>query len=267
MTTALTDFRRRPLAALATAEFTQFRRNKTLVVTALVFPVIMPLGMFLVTRRSGETADAVGGTFDIYALFALLFVQFYTVLSLVTTRRGEGVLKRLRTGEAADWQILTAPAMPGVAVTSATAVIVAAVVYGSGAPAPVNPILMVAGLAVGSLVFTLLALTTSAVTKNAEAAQITSLPVIALAMVGSGSIRAGLPDRAGELLGYTPFAAASDLMNLGATGKTAISGTDTAATDFTGSFSEIGPPVVTLTVWTIVLIGLVYKCFRWDDRG
>ncbi|ALG86427.1 ABC transporter permease [Gordonia phthalatica] len=267
MTTTLTEFRRRPLAALATAEFTQFRRNKTLVVTALVFPVVMPLGMFLLTKRSGITPESVGGTFDMYALFALMFVQFYTVLSLVTTRRGEGVLKRLRTGEATDWQILTAPAMPGVAVTTATAIVVAAVVYGFGAPAPVNPILMVGGLAVGSIVFTLLALATSAFTKNAEAAQITSLPVIALAMVGSGNIRAILPDRAGELLGYTPFAAVSDLMNLGAAGKTAIAGTDAPAADFAGSFSEIGQPVVTLAVWTIVSIALVYKCFRWDDRG
>lgn len=266
MTTAQPTVRR-PLAALATAEFTQFRRNKTLVVTALVFPVVMPLGMFLLTRRSGVTAESIGGTFDMYALFALLFVQFYTVLSLVTTRRSEGVLKRLRTGEAADWQILTAPAMPGVAVTAATAVAVAAVVYGLGAPAPVNPILLVAGLVVGTALFTLLALATSAFTKNAEAAQITSLPVIALAMIGAGNIRAVLPDRAAEVLGYTPFAAVSDLINLGAAGKTAIAGSDAAAADFAGSFGQIGPPLATLAVWTVVAIGLVYKSFRWDDRG
>ncbi|MBM7368766.1 ABC transporter permease [Gordonia hydrophobica] len=266
MTTAATGYRRRPLAALATAEFTQFRRNKTLVVTALIFPVVMPLGMFLLTKRDGVTAESVGATFDMYALFALMFVQFYTVLSLVTTRRGEGVLKRLRTGEAADWQILTAPAMPGVAVTTATAIVVASVVYAFGAPAPVNPVLMVLGLAVGSVLFTLLALATTAFTKNAEAAQITSLPVIALAMVGAGNMRAVLPERAAEILGYTPFAAVSDLVNLGAAGKTAIAGSDAAATDFVGSFSEIGQPLVTLAVWTAVSIALVYKCFRWDDR-
>ena len=267
MTTAEATFRRRPLAALSAAEFTQFRRNKTLVFTALVFPVAMPLGLFLLTSRDGATAEVAGATFDMYALFALMFVQFYTVLSLVTTRRGEGVLKRLRTGEAADWQILTAPTIPGVAITAATATVVAAVVYGFGAPAPVNPLLMILGLAAGSVLFALLALATSAFTKNAEAAQITSLPVIALAMIGAGNIRAALPDRASELLGYTPFAAISDLINMGVAGKTAVAGADAPATDFAGSFSEVGQPLATLTVWTVIAIALVYKCFRWDDRG
>ncbi|MGB6126127.1 MAG: ABC transporter permease [Gordonia sp. (in: high G+C Gram-positive bacteria)] len=267
MTATGTTTRRRPLAALSAAEFTQFRRNKTLVFTALVFPVAMPLGVFLLASREGTTAAVAGATFDMYALFALMFVQFYTMLSLVTTRRGEGVLKRLRTGEADDWQILTAPAIPGIAITVATATVVAAVVYGFGAPAPVNPLLMVLGLAAGSVLFALLALATSTFTKNAEAAQITSLPVIAMAMIGAGNIRAALPERAAELLGYTPFAAVSDLINLGAAGKTAVAGADTPAASFAGSFSEIGQPLATLAVWTVAAIALVYKCFRWDDRG
>lgn len=133
MTTADT-FRRRPLYSLARAEFRQFLRNRTLVVMGVVFPVLLPLTIFLLSRSNGVTHDSVAATFDMFALYALVFVQFYTVLSMVTTRRGEGVLKRLRTGEAADWQILAAPNVPGVTVTAASSLVVAAVVYGSGAP-------------------------------------------------------------------------------------------------------------------------------------
>ncbi|WP_341268213.1 ABC transporter permease [Gordonia malaquae] len=255
MTTADT-FRRRPLYSLARAEFRQFLRNRTLVVMGVVFPVLLPLTIFLLSRSNGVTNDSVAATFDMFALYALVFVQFYTVLSMVTTRRGEGVLKRLRTGEAADWQILAAPNVPGVTVTAASSLVVAAVVYGSGAPAPANPLLIALGLAAGVPVFGLLALATSGFTKNAEAAQITSLPVMALAMIGMGNIRDGLPDRAADIVGWTPYAAVSDLVRLGASDGTV-----------SGTFADSAGPVATLVIWTALAIALVYKSFRWDDRG
>ncbi|WP_132992590.1 ABC transporter permease [Gordonia zhaorongruii] len=272
MTTAqlpdrVSTFRRRPLYSLARAEFLQFLRNKTLVVTGVVFPVVMPLAIFFLARANGVDRNGVAATFDMFALFTLMFVQYYTVLSMVTTRRGEGVLKRLRTGEATDWQILAAPNVPGVAVTAGSALLVAVAVWGTGAPAPVNPLAIVIALVAGAAVFGLLALATSGFTKNAEAAQITSLPVMALAMIGMGNIRATLPDRAAELLAWTPYAAVSDLMHLGTAGKDAIAGVDATTTDFAGTFSEMGRPIATLIIWTVIAFVLVYKAFRWDDRG
>ncbi|MCF8609112.1 ABC transporter permease [Gordonia sp. HY285] len=272
MTTATptTTFRRSPLMSLARAEFLQFRRNKTLVVTGVIFPVLLPVATYLLLRSSNDgrvDGDGVAATFDMFALFALMFVQYYTVLSMVTTRRSEGVLKRLRTGEATDWQILAAPNAPGVLVTTASSLLVCAIVYATGAPGPVNVLAMIIALVGGSAVFGLLALATSGFTKNAEAAQITSLPVMALAMAGMGNIRSTLPDRAADLLGWTPYAAVSDLMHLGAAGKTATAGTDAPTTDFAGTFTDIGRPVATLVIWTAIAIALVYKGFRWDDRG
>src|SRR5690606_2613522 len=130
MTTATppAGFRRRPLKALAKAEYLQFRRNKTLVYTATVFPIGLPLALYFIARRDAEPTAAMAATaFEMFALLALLFMQYYSVLSMVTTRRGEGVLKRLRTGEAADWQIQTAPGVPGAVVTLFCTVVIAAV--------------------------------------------------------------------------------------------------------------------------------------------
>ncbi|GAA5079579.1 ABC transporter permease [Nocardia iowensis] len=263
-----TNFRRRPLAALARAEFLQFRRNKTLVYMATVFPIGTPLAQYLIARKDEPaTAAMAATTFEMLALLTLLFVQYYSVLSMVTTRRGEGVLKRLRTGEAADWQIQTAPAVPGVLVTLACTVVVAAVVYGTGAPAPVNPVAIALGLIGGVALFALLALATSAVTKNAEAAQITSLPVMIVAMLGLGSIRGVLPDRLAAVADWTPFAAVSDLVSLGAAGKPATAADADVAAGFTGTFADLGRPFATLALWTVLAVVLTRRSFRWDDRG
>ncbi|MBL1076840.1 ABC transporter permease [Nocardia sp. 2] len=260
--------RRRPLTALAKAEYLQFRRNKTLVWMALFFPVGISLSMYsIATRHDAPTASTVAMTFELIALVALLFVQYYSVLSMVTTRRGEGVLKRLRTGEAADWQIQTAPAVPGALVTIASVLVVAAVVYGTGAPAPVNPLAIGLGIVGGIVLFSLLALATSAVTKNAEAAQITSLPVITVAMLGVASFRGALPDRLAEPADWTPFAAISDLVSLGAAGRTATAADTEQALDFAGTFGELGRPFATLAIWTALAFVLTRKSFRWDDRG
>lgn len=262
------DARPRRLAALARAEYLQFRRNKTLVFMGTVFPVAIPLATFFVGRpNADDEALLMATSLEIFAFQALLFVQYYSVLSLITTRRSEGVLKRLRTGEAADWQIKTAPAVSGVVLTFVGAAIVAAAIYGAGAPAPVNPVAMLLALAGGLIVFTFLALLTSAVTRNAEAAQITSIPVIVMATVGLGSLRNTLPDRLAELAEWTPFAAISDLIHLGANGKLSTTG-DTAPTlDLADTFAELGRPAATLGAWTIVAFVLATKYFRWDDRG
>lgn len=265
--TAGVGFGRRPLAALSKAEYRQFRRNKTLVIMGTVFPVALPLVSFFLARNdSGSTAEVATTGLEMFALMAFLFVQYYSVLSLITTRRGEGVLKRLRTGEASDWQIQAAPAVPSALLTVVGGVIVAGVIYGAGAPAPVNAAALVIGLVAGIVVFSLLGLATSAVTKNAEAAQITSMPVMILAFVGLTSIRDILPERMAAAADWTPFAALSDLISLGASGKLATAEDSIAATDFAGTFTEMGQPLATLGLWTVLALALIATSFRWDDR-
>ncbi|MGV8874522.1 MAG: ABC transporter permease [Rhodococcus sp. (in: high G+C Gram-positive bacteria)] len=259
---------RRPLRALAKAEYRQFRRNKTLVFMGTVFPVAIPLVSYLIARNEGgATAQAATAGLEMFALMALLFVQYYSVLSMITTRRGEGVLKRLRTGEADDWHIQAAPAVPGALLILVGAGVVGAVIYGGGAPAPVNPIALATALVGGVIVFSLLALATSAVTKNAEAAQITSLPVMILAMAGLAAIRNVLPDRLASVVDWTPFAALSDLVSLGAAGTLATADASSPALDFAGTFGEMTQPVVSLALWAALALAVVATSFRWDDRG
>ncbi|WP_018155581.1 ABC transporter permease [Demetria terragena] len=261
---------RRPhrLRALTTAEARQFRRNKTLLYMGTVFPIALPLFTFFVGRNeSGTSASLVAVTFEIFALTALLFVQYYSVLSMVTTRRGEGVLKRLRTGEARDWEIKTAPAVPGAVLTVLGAAVVAAAVYLGGAPGPVNIPLLAIAVGLGIIIFTLLALATSAMTKNAEAAQITSLPVMAIAVLGMSSIRTVLPERWERIADFTPFAAISDLTALGSVGRLFSTPKSEGAMTMAETFSAAATPLVTLGVWAALAYYLATRYFTWDDRG
>lgn len=253
--------------ALSLAEYRQFRRNRTLMFLGTAFPVGLPLLTFFVARKeSAVDATMLSTAWELFALMALLFVQYYSVLSMVTTRRGEGVLKRLRTGEASDWQIQLAPAVPGAVLTVVGAAVVAAGIYGSGAPLPVNPLVMLLGLVAGLVLFTVLALATTAYTKNAEAAQVTSLPVMTVAMLGLSSIRTALPERFAEIADRTPFAAVADLVSLGATGRTPTGSDAVAPLDFGGVFGEIGAPLATLGAWTVVALVIAVRRFRWDER-
>ena len=257
-----------PLRALAKAEYLQFRRNRTLVFMGTVFPIGMPLAMFFLARAEDGAASAwTVVTLEMFAVVALLFVQYYSVLSMVTTRRGEGVLKRLRTGEAADWQIMAAPAVPGALLTVVGAAAITAVVYAAGAPAPVNVGLMLLSLVGGLVVFTALALLTAAYTKDAEAAQVTSLPVIAVAVMGMASMREMLPERYAAIADYSPFAAVSDLLSLGAVGRLGSDPATTTALDFAGTVEQMVSPLAILVAWTVLALALVRRKFRWDDRG
>ncbi len=266
MTTTGTT-RPRPLASLVQAEHRQLMRNRTLLLMGTAFPIGIPLLTYFVARSDkGVDSSVMSSAWELFAVMALLFVQYYSVLSMVTTRRGEGVLRRLRTGEATDRQIQTAPAIPCVGLTLLCALVVAAAMYATGAPAPANVVVLLIGLVGGLVVFTLLALATSAFTKNAEAAQITSLPVMVIAFVGLSSVRGLLPDRYADLAPFTPFGGVADLVSLGATGKLGTAGDSAAALDFLGTFGQVGAPLATLAAWTVIAWVLAARYFRWDER-
>lgn len=159
--------------ALVTAELRQFFANRTLLFMAAL-PALMSIGMFFLIGRQSDIAAGLEYTLaEVFIPFVLLFVQFYPVISMATTRRDEKVLKRLRTGEARDHEILGALAVPGAVTSVAIGVVYVAVVLATGSPGIDNPLLLIAVLALGLMVAATCGLLTTAYTKNAEAAQMT----------------------------------------------------------------------------------------------
>lgn len=258
--------------ALARAETLQFARNRTLLINAAVFPLGFGLVMFFVTRATDDasTTDAAAMALEYFLVFALMFVQFYTVLSMATTRRDEGVMKRLRTGEARDAEILGAFSFPGAVLTVLFTVVMAVALVVLGAPGPVNVLPVIVAVLLGLAVCTGLALVTSGMTKNAEAAQITSLPVMILMFASMGSIRQMFPDSVNGMIERTPFALIFDLSQYGWAGNTMtdrIADDGSAPLDFTGVLSETWPMMVMLAAWAVVCLWAGAKYVKWDVRS
>jgi ABC-2 type transport system permease protein len=239
-------------------------RNRLAFVYAVVMPVL-PL-LLLFTGERGDPAVGAGAIVTMFLVVAL-FPVYYNVLSQFVSRRDELVLKRMRTGETSDSELLVSIALPGAIsalVLSAVAVPIAAAV---GQPLPVNPLLYAALAVLSITMFTAFAYWTAAWTRSAESAQLTSLPIILLASLGPlGATMSGMSDWLQELVSLTPGAAMSELVRIGWFG---FDGPD--ATEATLSFSETWGqavhPLLTIVAWTYTAVMLARRSMRWEPRS
>lgn len=260
----------RRLRSLASAEWLQFRRNKVILFMAIFIPLGMPLlmtGKLLMAENQQDLNAGAAIVTEMFLAMSGLLVLFYSVLSMATTRRDESVLKRLRTGESRDWQILTAICVPGSMILTVLFVLLVGglVIFGADMPAsiPVLLISLVGMILVGSLS----ALLTSGFTKNAEAAQITSMPVILIGMVSFASLRQALPESLRGIAEKNPFGLIYDLVYLGWGGNysDAVQNGE-AALEGTQLMQEAGTTVAILAVWIVVLAWSTATYMRWETH-
>lgn len=260
------------IATLARSEFTLLGRNRLLLFNALVLPLVFPVALLYLSRDGGLSDTSVSAGLELFALFLFVFVVFYNLLSVYSTRRDELVLKRLRTGECSDAEILAGPAVPSWVLTGLLTVVIGVAVIVFGGQAPVNAVLVLAAVVGGAVLFTALALITSALTRNAEAAQITCMPILLLATAGMSSIRNIVPDNIARVLEFTPLAAVVDLLNLGWLGRTTAELGDTgavpgAAAGFVDTFGSAGQPLLVMLAWIVGSILIANVHFRWEPRS
>jgi ABC-2 type transport system permease protein len=210
-----------------------------------------------------KTGQAGAVPLSLVLLMALLFPVYYNLLSMFVTRRDELVLKRLRSGEATDAEIIVSMALPGVALVFVVAAIAAVVAGALGFGLPTNPILLVLGLLLTCVTFAALALWTAAWTKNAEAAQLTSLPVLMLATIGI--TRAAFPEEAQQWLDLLPGAALEDLVRVTWFGlEPGALGTD--AVTWSATWGEAMPALGYLLGWAIIGALLARRAMTWEPR-
>lgn len=257
----------RPFSARRTAGLTRWNavllsRNRLALFYATVLP-LLPLGMLFI----GERGPPAVGAFAVVTTFLTisLFPVYYNALSQFVGRRDELVLKRMRTGESRDAELLASIALPGAGIALALTVIAIPIAAALGQPLPVNLLLYAATAVLAVTMFTAFAYWTAAWTKNAEAAQLTSMPIIILASVGPmANALPDMPDVLREILSRTPGAAMSDLVRLGWFG---LDGTGTEATlTFTQTFSQAPGPLIVMAAWTTLAITLARRSIRWEPR-
>ncbi|WP_327678944.1 ABC transporter permease [Kitasatospora sp. NBC_00458] len=258
----------RRLLALGRAEGVLLLRNRTALFTALLLPLLLIGGLKSVLDQQAETTPGL----DVDSLLVngavgmvLAFVVYYNLTAAYVARRGELVLKRLRTGEARDIEILAGTAVPSVAL----ALLMCTVVGIAGASvlkltAPVNPLLLLVGLvlAVGTLMA--LAAVSSAFTKTVESAGITTMPVLMLSQFGSGLFfpLEVMPDRVADICRLLPTTPAFQLIRVGWFGTDGSA----AATGFAGTWSTAAPHLITGSVWLALAAWGAVRYFRWEPR-
>ncbi|MDX2542782.1 ABC transporter permease [Streptomyces sp. WI04-05B] len=246
------------MRALARAEATLFVRNKGTLVAALFVPLVLPFSVR--SAMSDTDLKEVGlnvGTLVLPASvgFSLLFAVYAALVGVFVARREELVLKRLRTGELSDFEILTGAALPAVATGLVQCLLLAvgcSVVLDLDAPSA--PQLAVIGLLLGLVTAAALGALTASFSRTTESAQVTSLPLMLLSFIGSGITvpLEFLPDRLASFCELLPLTPAITLVRGAWTG-------DLSAHDVVGA-------VLTGLAWTVLSVFAVRRWFRWEPR-
>ncbi|MGW2249396.1 ABC transporter permease [Kitasatospora sp. NPDC001660] len=258
----------RRLASLGRSEATLLLRNRSALFTALLLPVLM-IGArrgTLKQQASSHPGLDVDSLLIIGTIGGILaFVVYYNLTAAYVGRRNELVLKRLRTGEARDLEILAGTAVPSVSL----ALLMSAVVTGGGAAflrlgAPVNPLLLAAGLVLSIATMMAMAALTSAFTKTVETAGITTLPVVLISQFGSGLFipLEVMPGKVADFCRLLPTTPGFQLIRIGWTGTDGSA----AATGFGGTWSTAVPHLVTAAVWLGLAVWGAVRYFRWESR-
>lgn len=173
--------------SLAQAETRPLIRNRTALFNSLLLPILLVVFVYQLGTLDQPGVNAGARLITTMAVTALLFVTYYNLVTTYVARREELVLKRMRTGEIGDLTILAGSAVPTVLVSVLQIAMVSiAVPFLTDLDPPVNLLLPVLGLVLGTIMFALLAAASTAITRNSETAQITTLPVVMIGTALSG---------------------------------------------------------------------------------
>ncbi|MEV5872610.1 ABC transporter permease [Streptomyces tendae] len=246
------------MVSLARAELTLFGQNKSTLIAALFVPLVLPFSVRAAAKEMDlAEAGLTIGTLMLPAAigFSLLFAVYSALVGVFVVRREELVLKRLRTGELRDVEILAGSALPAVLsglVQSLLLAVGCVALLDLSAPSAIH--LAVIGLLLGLVMCAALAAATASFTGTGESAQVTPLPFTFVSMLGSGMFvpLELLPHRLASVCELLPLTPVITLVRGGWTG------------DLSGA--EAFGAVVTAVAWTVLAVLVVRRRFRWEPR-
>ena len=198
------------------------RRNPMALLTALGTPLVGVVLLNAFPPRATRRRCPAPAIVVTLTAFALLFPLYYNLVTTLVARREELVLKRLRSGECSDREILIGAGRTGgghhlVAVSRR-----GGRRDGAGRNGRTGrPVSWSAAVVLGTVVFVLLAAASTAMTRTVEMAQLSTLPVVVVSMVLGGLFPPDmLPGPLHWVAQVLPLTQVVDLMWLGLTGTT-----------------------------------------------
>jgi ABC-2 type transport system permease protein len=246
------------LRALTRTELTLIARSKGVLFTALFVPLVLPVSL----RASLKQVDLKGTGLNLGSTvlssaigFSLLFAVYSSLVSVYASRREELVLKRLRTGELRDAEILAGAALPAVALGLLQCVVLTvACAVALDAGAPQAPWYAVLGLLLGLVLCVALAALTTVVSRSVESAQVAAVPLLLVTMIGSGAYvpLEVMPHGLASVCRLLPLTPTITLVRGGWSG--ALSG------------GEAAQAILTAVVWVALAVFAVRRWFRWEPR-
>ncbi|MFD9908807.1 ABC transporter permease [Streptomyces sp. NPDC059063] len=246
------------MRALARAELTLLGRSKGTLFAALTVPLVLPVSLHSAAQEMDlkGTGLSVGSVVLPAAIgFSLLFAVYSALVSVYAARREELVLKRLRTGEVRDAEILAGAALPSVAIGLVQSlVLIGACVALLDVGAPSAPHYAVLGLLIGLVMWPLLAAATSGFSRSVESAQVAAMPLLLVSMIGSGTFMPleVMPDGVASVAELLPLSPVVELIRGGWTGHL--------------SAAEALRALATAVAWTAIGVFAVRRWFRWEPR-
>lgn len=246
---------------LARAEAKLLLRNKTATFIAVLTPLTIVLLVGMVPSDAGLPALVMGmliGT-------ALLFVVYYTLVTSAVARREEHYLKRLYTSTARPLTILVAMAVPLLALLLVQVGLGFAGVVILLEYRPTAAVLFVLlAVVLGTMAWWALALASAIFTRTVESAQLTTLPLLMVALLFSGLSMplALLPELATTIAQLTPMFPVVDLTFLGMAGVR-VTGEPVVGVDLVRT---VGVDAAVLLGWVVAGVALVRRRFRWEPR-
>lgn len=230
--------------ALALSETRILIRNKLVLATAL----LLPLGLGALIASDGEDGQW-GAVVAMQFVFVMLFCVYATATTSLAARRRQLVLKRLRSGELSDPQILAGLLAPLLALAAVQTVTLLTTAVAFGAPLPERPLLLLPAFLFGSAMAGSLALATAAFTASAELAQVTVAPVFFAAIASAAWVLSSGADAATWVMHLTPGGALADLVRQG-----------------WDDGGKVLAPLAGLLFWTAIGYEVTKRWFRWEPR-
>lgn len=235
---------------IARSELIQIFRNRLVLMTGLVFPVLIS-GYFVYQHETFADLGSLGYIAAIVMFTVMAFGLYTTAVTTLASRRQDLFLKRLRSTAASDSDILAGLVLP-TTIISLVQVVAILVVFGIVTDSPDQiPLLAVAVIATTAMMVAL-ALATAGVTNSPDHAQVTTLPVsLVVIAVASWVGISGTEDLA-YVKRLLPGGSATELV------VNAWNGGQPVA----DSLLLLVPTVA----WVVVAAYLAGRFFRWEPR-